>query len=177
MRDRLLDRFSVTASLVLAVTLCTSLGVVFWPRMAAAFGLNSAPAPPAPAYVAGDQVDVPAAWYSRHPRTLVVFARAACGACQTAQPFLKTLAASVIEKGGGVAIAGHRESPDEDASFAKGLGVPQDAIVVFPAGLRVRVTPTLILVARDGTILHAWEGVGPDAKQQTIQAAIAAAFR
>ena len=33
---------------------------------------------------------------------------------------------------------------------------------MFPAGLRVRATPTLVLVNREGTILHAWEGVGPD---------------
>lgn len=173
--DRFLNRFSVTASIVLAVMLCTTLGVVFWPRVAAALGVK--PAPPAAAYVAGDRVDVPAAWYTRHPKTLVVFARAACGACQNAQPLLKTLAASVIAGGGGVTIAGHRESPADDASFARSLGVPEEAIVVFPAGLRVRVTPTLILVSRDGTILHAWEGVGPDAKQQSITAAIAAAFR
>ena len=173
--DRFLDRFSVTASIVLAVMLCTSPGVVFWPRVATALGIE--PAPPAPAYAAGDHVDVPAAWYTRHPRTLVVFARAACGACQNAQPFLKTMAASVMAGGGGVTIAGHRESPADDASFARSLGVPEEAIVVFPAGLRVRVTPTLLLVNRDGTVLHAWEGVGPDAKQQSIAAAIAAVFR
>jgi hypothetical protein len=173
--DRILERFSVTASIVLAVVLCTSLGVVFWPRVAGALGLE--PAPPPPAYVAGERIDVPAAWYARHPKTLVVFARAACGACQNAQPFLKTLAASVIQGGGGVTIAGHRESPADDASFARSLGVSEEAIVVFPAGLRVRVTPTVILVNRDGTILHAWEGVGPDAKQQTIAVAIAAALR
>ena len=173
--DRFLDKFSVTASIVLAVLLCTTLGVVFWPRVAVALGIK--PAPPPPAYVAGDRVDVPAAWYTRHPKTLVVFARAGCGACQNAQPFLKTLAAQVIEGGGGVTVAGHRESPADDASFARSLGVPEEAIAVFPAGLRVRVTPTLILVSRDGTILHAWEGVGPDAKQQSIAAAIAAAFR
>jgi hypothetical protein len=176
-KDRVLDKFSVAASIVLAVTLCTSLGVVFWPRISATLGMTSKPAPPPPAYVAGDRVDVPSEWYSRHPKTLIVFARAACGACQTAQPFLQKLAASVLESGGGITIAGHRESPADDASFAKSLGVPDDAFVVFPAGLRVRVTPTLILVHRDGTILNAWEGVGPDTKQQTIVVAMTAAFR
>jgi hypothetical protein len=175
--DRFLDRFSMTASLVLAVMLCTSLGVVFWPRLAGALGVASATAPPPPAYAAGDRVDIPDAWFSNKPKTLVVFARAACGACQTAQPFLETLAASVLAKGGGVTIAGHRDSPADDASFARTLGVPDAAFVVFPAGLRVRVTPTLILVNREGTILHAWEGVGPDEKQRAIAAAIDAAFR
>ena len=79
----------MAASIVLAVVLCTSLGVVFWPRVATALGVK--PAPPPPAYAAGERVDVPAAWYARRPKTLIVFARASCGACQKAQPFLKTL--------------------------------------------------------------------------------------
>ena len=135
--------------------LCTSLAVVFWPRIGPTLGFT--PAKPPAAYVAGDHIDVPAAWYANSPRTLVVFARAACGACQNAQPFLKTLAAAVTAHGGRVTIAGHRDSPADDAAFAKTLGVTDDAFVVFPAGLRVRVTPTLVLVNREGVILHAWE--------------------
>jgi hypothetical protein len=175
--DRLIDRVSVTASIVLAVVLCTSLGVVFWPRISAAVGYAPALEPAAPAYTAGERIDVPASWYSHRPRTLVVFARAACGACQNAQPFLKTLIASVIAGGGAVTIAGHRDSPADDAAFAKSLGVPEDAFVVFPAGLRVRVTPTVVLVSHEGVILHAWEGVGPDTKQQSIAVAVGAALR
>lgn len=175
--DRLIGRISLTASIVLAVVLCTSLGVVFWPRVASALGIETAPARPAAAYEPGGRIDVPASWYNQSETTLVLFARAACGACQTAQPFLKTLIASVTAEGGRVVVAGHRQSPQDDASFAKSLGIADDAFVVFPAGLRVRVTPTLIVVKRDGTIVHAWEGVGPPDKQQAIAAAVGAALR
>jgi hypothetical protein len=175
--NRLIDRASVTASIVLAVVLCTSVGVVFWPRIAAVVGYAPTVETPVAAYAAGDRIDVPEAWYSRSPRTLVVFARAACGACQNAQPFLKALIASVIADGGGVTIAGHRDSPADDAAFAKGLGISDDAFVLFPAGLRVRVTPTVVLVNRDGVILHSWEGVGPEEKQQSIALAVNAALR
>lgn len=168
--DRLVNKLSVTASLVLAVTLCASLGVVAWPRVAGAIGLQ--PARPAPAYAAGDRIDVPAAWYQTAPRTLVLFARASCGACQTAQPFLKELVGSVVESGDAVVLVGHAGSREEDAVFAKSLGVGDAAILSAPDDIRVRVTPTLVLVDKTGTILHAWEGVGPPDKQKLIAAAI-----
>ena len=173
--DRLIHKLSVTASLVLAVILCTTVGVVFWPRVASALGIR--PAPPAGAYVAGDRVDVPALWYSRAPRTLIVFARASCGACQTAQPFLRALAGTVTSHGGAVMIAGHRETPKDDADFAATLGLGPDAFATFPAGLRVRRTPTLVLVDRAGVILAAWEGVGPADQQREIAAAVEAALK
>jgi thioredoxin-like negative regulator of GroEL len=37
-----------------------------------------------------------------------------------------------------------------------------------PAGLRVRATPTLVLVNAQGQVLAAWEGVGPEKQQQQI---------
>ncbi len=160
---------------MLAVVLLASLGVVVWPRLANALGIE--PSRPAPAYVAGDRVDVPAAWYQRAPRTLILFARASCGACQTAQPFLRSLASTVLEHGAAVIVAGHRETVAEDAAFARSLGLGDDAFVPFPAGLRVRVTPTLVLVDRTGAILHAWEAVGPPDRQQAIARAVTAALK
>ena len=173
--DRLINKISVAASLVLAVTLCTTLGIVFWPRVASALGIR--PAPPAGAYAVGDRIDVPASWYDRAPRTLVVFARASCGACQNAQPFLKALAATVTSHGGAVMIAGHRDTPKEDGEFAASLGLDEDAFATFPAGLRVRRTPTLVLVDRAGVILASWEGVGPVEQQREIAAAVAQALK
>jgi hypothetical protein len=173
--DRLINKISVTASLVLAVTLCTTVGVVFWPRVASALGIR--PAPPAGAYVAGDRIDVPASWYGRAPQTLIVFARASCGACQNAQPFLKALAGTVTSHGGAVMIAGHRDTPKDDGDFAASLGLGAGTFTTFPAGLRVRRTPTLVLVDRAGVILAAWEGVGPPEQQREIATAVQQALK
>ncbi len=172
--DRLISRVSVAASIGLAVTLSASVGAVVWPRVAVALGVK--PTPPPPAYAAGDRVDVPASWYAKAPQTLIVFARANCGACQTAQPFLKSLAGTVTAGGGAVVVAGHRETPGEDAEYTRSLGLSDSAFVVFPKGLRVRVTPTLVLVDRTGLILHAWEAVGPPERQHEIATAVEAAF-
>jgi aminoglycoside/choline kinase family phosphotransferase len=49
---------------------------IAWPRVASAIGIKPTPPPtPPPAYIAGQAIDVPAAWYSSSPRTLVLFAR------------------------------------------------------------------------------------------------------
>jgi peroxiredoxin len=170
--DRLVGKVSVAASIGLAVTLLGSVGVVAWPRVASALGIRPAAAAPAPAYVAGDRIDVPASWYASAPRTLVIFARANCGACLTAQHFLKTLVADVRARGAAVVVAGHRETPEADAEFTESLGLDRQAFVVFPEGLRVRVTPTLVLVDRTGAILHAWEAVGPPDRERQIAATL-----
>ncbi len=52
--------------------------------------------------------------------------------------------------------------------FARLMGVNDTGFKLVPAGLRVRATPTLVLVDRQGRILAAWEGVGPPEKQNAI---------
>ena len=56
----------------------------------------------------------------------------------------------------------------EDAAFAKSLGLADTNIHVVTANLRVRVTPTLVLVNQQGEILAAWEGAGKADKQAEI---------
>jgi hypothetical protein len=168
-RDRLVSQASTAASLVLATGLAVTLAFVAWPRVASALGLQ--PAGPAPAYAAGAAIDTPAAWHSRTPVTLVLFARAACGACQKAQPFLASLVQSLRDRAD-VVVVGGAETMTEDAEFSRAIGVDPALIHPAPAGLRVRVTPTLLLVDRSGKILHAWEGVGSDDKQAVISQAI-----
>ena len=167
--DRLVRRASVAASVGFALMVAATLGYIGWPRVAAALG--SKPTPRPPAYAVGDIVDVPAAWYSSADTTLVLFARASCGACQKAQPFLTKIVGLMNARG--AAVMAHPPLTDvEDTQFAKSLGVKNDHIVVVPAGVRVRATPTVLLVNRQGKIISAWEGVGKDDRQAAILAAI-----
>jgi len=167
--DRLVKELSLAASVALTVALVATALVVGWPRVAHALGIK--PKAPAAAYIAGDRIDVPADWYRSSPRTLVLFARASCGACEKAQPFLKDLGARLSGRSAFV-VAGGVETKDEDAMFARSLGAADPSIKTTPAGLRVRATPTLVLVDDRGIILDAWEGVGPEGKQKTIVEAI-----
>ena len=73
-------------------------------------------------------------------------------------------------------VAGGSTTQGEDAAYARSLGTPDASIKTSPADLRVRSTPTLVLVNQRGEILKAWEGVGPPDKQAAIARAIDAAL-
>lgn len=166
--ERVVGRVSLAASVGLVVMVAATFAYIGWPRVAAALG--SKPAPRPPAYTVGETVDVPAAWYSSADTTLVLFARASCGACEKAQPFL-TRIVGLMGANGNAWMAHPKGTDVEDAQFAKSLGVKADHVVASE-GLKVRATPTVLLVNRQGKILGAWEGVGKIQSQAAILAAI-----
>ena len=174
--DRLVRRASLAASTGLVLMLAATVVYIGWPRVTSALGMKPAPPPPPPAaYAAGQQVDVPAAWYAGAPHTLIVFARASCAACDKAQPFLKTLVGRMNGKGG--ALMAHPPGAlAADQAFGRSLDIAQDRIMTTVAGLRVKATPTMILVDQRGTIINAWEGANPN-RQADILKAVDAALR
>jgi peroxiredoxin len=155
----------VTCALMLAATVVA----VAWPRITHSLGVK--PAVREAAYRTGQTIDVPADWYQNAPYTMVLFARANCGACQNAQPFFKQLA-NGLKGRAAVILAGSEQDREEDSEYARALGLKDPAIRITPAGLKVRLTPTLVLINRRGEILGAWEGVGPVEQQSTIAKAI-----
>jgi len=163
--DQLIDRVAIGTSVVLLAVFAATLGTLAWPRVTGALGVE--PPAPEPAYRTGTAIDTPKEWYQGAPFTLLVFARASCGACQKAQPFFKRLV-NDIGAGIRVVLVTSAGEADEDAYYARGLGLETNAIRTAVPGLSVRVTPTLVLVDRQGTILDAWEGVGPPEKQSQI---------
>ena len=172
--SRNIDRFSVAATLGLVLMVAATAVYIGWPRVANALGLK--PPPPPPAYTSGQKIDVPTSWYDSSPKTLIIFGRASCVACEKAQPFLKGLVTRL--NGRAAAVLAHPPGADaDDTAFAKSLGITNDRIVVSVPGLRVRATPTLVLVNKNGTVLEAWEGAGPPEKQSSIVKAIDAALR
>jgi hypothetical protein len=170
--DRLVGRTAGFANATLAVALGLTLAIIVWPKIERVFGITPQAAPAA--YQAGQRIDVPADWYQSSPYTLVVFARASCGACQQAQPFLQQLIADVRTRGT-VLLASPGLEPEDDRHYARQIGLTDDQTRNVPAGVRVRATPTLVLVNRRGEILGAWEGVGPAEQQSVIQKSIHAA--
>jgi len=171
--DRLVGRTASWVNATLAVALGATLVIVGWPRVQHALGMTAKA--PAPAYRTGDAIDVPVEWYQSSPFTLVLFARASCGACQQAQPYLQHLVAGVREHGA-VVLASPGLEKEADLKFGRQLGLADGQSRIVPAGLRVKATPTLVVVNRRGEILGAWEGVGPPEKQAVIRKSIGAAL-
>ena len=167
--DQLVRRASVAVSAGLALMVIATAGYIVWPQIAPKLGVTPATAP-AP-YVAGQTVDVPATWYATAPHTLIVFARASCAACEKAQPFLKEIVGQM--SGHGTVVMGHPAgAPEADKKFASGLGITHDHVIETTPGLRVRATPTLVLVDRQGRIVDAWEGAGKIDTRLAIRAAV-----
>jgi peroxiredoxin len=167
--DRLLNRLAVGTSITLLVIFAVTLGTLAWPRLMGAVGV--APPAPEPAYRAGATIDTPVEWYQGASHTLLLFARASCTACRAAQPFFKRLIDDIGATARVVLVTSAGEA-DEDARYARELGLESQAIRTAIPGLNVRVTPTLVLVDRQGTIIQAWEGVGPAEKQTEITASL-----
>jgi thiol-disulfide isomerase/thioredoxin len=171
--DRLVAKTTGLTNAGLVLMLLVTAMTIAWPRATAALGMRPKPAPPA--YAAGQAIDTPADWYDHADHTLVVFARASCGACQQAQPFLKQLVDELGSKSA-VVLATPGQEPTAELGYGHALGLADAAVKTVPAGLRVRATPTLVLVNRQGQIIAAWEGVGPEKKQKEIKATLLAVW-
>jgi len=162
--DHQVGRLARAANIILLGAMAATATIAAGPRVAAAIGWRGAPAL---AYAPGSTVDTPAAWHEQQDFTLIVFARSSCSACQSAQPFLKRLASDLVGRAAVVLVTTGKEQ-DADARFARSLGLETQAVKVAPAGLRVRATPTLVLVNGHGQVLGSWEGVGSVDKQADI---------
>jgi hypothetical protein len=172
--DRVLRAASLAASATLIVALGATLAFITWPRLSSYVGVTPTPAPAV--YSAGDRVDVPAGWYASTSHTLIVFARASCSACERAQPFLKDVVSHM--NGRGAAVMAHPPgAPDDDEQFGRSLGVADDHIFETTPGLRVRATPTMVLVDQQGRVIGAWEGAGKPDRQAAILKAVDEAIR
>jgi hypothetical protein len=170
--NTLVKRLTTWTNVVLLIVLALTIALVLWPSIAGATPDDPAPRPAA--YQPGGVIDTPAAWHEASPFTLVLFAQANCGACQRAQPFLATLAADFAGRAPVVLVTPGGTAGD--SAFGRSLGLADADMHPAPAGLRARVTPTLVLVDRTGRIRLAWEGVPPD-RQPDIHAAIDRATR
>ena len=158
-------RLSVIVSAGCVIALVGTTGVIAWPRVTHTLGIKPKPAPMP--YLPGGATDTPAEWHTSASHTLIVFARASCGACEKALPYFKQLVEFVSPRAA-VVVAGGGDARSQDAEFARAMGLSDSSFKIAPAGLRVRSTPTLVLVDRQGKILAAWEGVGPPEKQSAI---------
>ncbi|MEZ5315966.1 MAG: hypothetical protein R2752_01050 [Vicinamibacterales bacterium] len=168
--DSFVGRVSTALSAIFVLTLVVTATVVAWPAIAGP-SPKVAREPLVPAYRSGDAFDAPAGWYQESPYTLVLFAQSMCGACQKAEPYLRTLVAH-LDGRASVVLASPVGRTAGEAAFARRLGLADTALVEAPRSLRARRTPTLVVVDRAGHVLGAWEGVGPDDEHATLTAAI-----
>jgi len=134
--------------------------------------------PPANAgYRVGERIDLPATIHESFPLTLLLFTRAGCGACQTAQPAFASLVGGLRDRSSIRTLMIVREGTEpEEREYLRAIGLDEDRLIgVDFRNLRLRRVPTMVLVDRHGEVRYSLEGV-PTALNQEELLRIAAAM-
>lgn len=124
-----------------------------------------------PSYRSGDKIDVAASLYSASRRTVFIFARSSCPACQRSKgqmgALVRDLAAApgvrvtMLHPRGGLA--------EDERAFAREIGLNDDARVAVDAEhLKVQRVPTIVVVDETGTILDSHEGAVAEADRRGL---------
>jgi hypothetical protein len=177
--DKRLQVFTHLAFLGLClVGMAVGIKALFWPpppSVVVAGGAAGQPRPePMPLYSVGEQVEVPGVAFGDREQTLLLVTQKGCRFCDQSMPFYKELGADqgVAARTRVVLLA-----PDPDEVTREELakyGVRVDQVVRVPLGrLKVRGTPTAILVGRDGVVSGVWTGLLDEARQAEVRTALA----
>ncbi len=155
----------ITAVIVVCLAgLAAAVALSVSPSLRQRMGLT--PAPPPPAYVVGERIDVDPQLYANTPHTLLVFARSTCPACQKSQAayaeFVRLAALARIP----AKLVTTELTRDPEVAFASTMGIPEEGVVQTPPKtLRVTRVPLLILIDSTGVIQHLWPSI-PDESQK-----------
>jgi len=136
-----------------------------------------ASAPP-PTYAVGESIKVAGVDFNAANQTLLLVVRKGCRFCEESMPFYKQLGDDrAIAKTTKLVIAAPDEENVSRDELAK-QGVRVDQIVKVKGGqLKVRGTPTAILVDRKGTVREVLIGRLDETKQRELVAALRGSAR
>ncbi len=171
--SKVLDNLANLATLVLAgvmvIFLLVRLGVI---GTVGGTGTASDRALP---YVVGDQVaPLDDMNYGDSNGTLVMVINSKCRVCTETMPFLARIIAERNARRAPLRIVAAAPESDLDAqSYLESHSVRPDALVALPSGhLRIRGTPTLLLVGRLGKLVYILEGKPPQGGEEHVLANI-----
>jgi thioredoxin-related protein len=113
-------------------------------------------------YRAGDEIGrVQPVDFSRTARTVLLVVRSSCTFCSQSMPFYKRLAELRTKNGTSFHVVALTTEPiaTGERYFSKN-GISLDAVASYTDGeIRVRATPTLIVVDRHGRVIRSWVGL------------------
>ena len=155
-RDTIIGRVAVLVTVTTVVVVTVTVIALALPAFFERFRDQ-----PTPAYAVGDLIDLNPALYRSSHRTVFMFSRFSCSACQASQRVMADIVADVAKHPDArVVLVVADSSPDEERSFAGKLGLePSQIHQTDLRTLRVRQVPTMVLADRAGRILMAREGL------------------
>jgi len=154
--DLAIGRTAVALSFGL-VALSIAVGIAASPYFRATVGLDRGLTS---GYTRGDTIDVPSAAYRGVARTVVVFSRSSCPACQAARPRLRRLTAAVKRVSDArIVLVTPLGDESNELVYARDLGLAESEVMaISPSQVRVRAVPTIALVDSQGRIIFVHEG-------------------
>jgi hypothetical protein len=168
----LLDKTANVAVIVASIALCVA-AVAYLRREPAAAPQPSAQQAPA-TYRAGDTIDaVPAAVVGQTPRSLLLVVRSTCKFCTENMPFYQRLAARRASESNIRLVAVSTEPVATTRDYLKQHAVAfDDVLQVPPASLKIRGTPTLILIDKERKVLESWVGLVADDREPVVMQSV-----
>jgi hypothetical protein len=167
-RPSMLDRAANVAIVVTCLVFCIYVGKSLVARPP---GINSSSELPA-IYKAGDKIaNAPGLRFDKNNLTLVLATASTCHYCTESMEFYGKLLHAAQAKGVRVANVS-LEDPDRNRQYFLSHGIAIDMPAPMgDTGLRVRGTPTLLLVRADGTVVGAWVGkLGEPMEREVLKA-------
>ena len=129
------------------------------------------PPPRIQEYKPGDRVDgLPSVDFQKSPRTLLLVVRSGCHYCRDSMPFYRILASTSRAQLKGLRLIGVcTEGKEACTRFLRDENVElDDTVAVRPGVLRVRGTPTLVLVDASAKVIRMWTGQLQEDKQREV---------
>lgn len=126
-------------------------------------------------YVTGETVPEFSGFrYADQGRTLVLFASSTCPACTDSMPLYRELADRTRRTSPPIPFVVISFDPPAtlDAYLTEHRLAPTASASVSHELFKLRRTPTLMLVGRDGTVIHYWVGRASDEREQEILSAL-----
>lgn len=166
---RALDTATNVAVVVSAI-LFVALGIRYF-----SFTSNPPVSGAAAVYDPGDRIDpIPGLTYDQAERTVLLFLSSTCIYCTESMPFYRSLAEAQRDSPGLFRlVAVTKEDKNVMANYlgSHALTVDQITTVAADQPFRLRLTPTLVLVDRDGKATQSWVGaLSEDNKAEVLRA-------
>ena len=118
------------------------------------------------AQVKNQKIQLPGVDWSKNEKTLVMAISSTCHFCTESAAFYRDIRARTRVH----TVAVLPQTVDEGRNYLSNLGVQVDEVLQAPPNsIGVSGTPTLMLVSRDGTVIHTWIGkLPPDLEKEVL---------
>jgi hypothetical protein len=165
-RDAKLANAATALAFVCLVVLAATTLPLLVPSMRTwiSFGRSSA------GYRVGDRIEIAGSPYRRASRTVLIFSRSSCGACQSSKRLFTSLVSDLSAASNVAAVLVTPDSlVEEETRFAHDVGIPADRVLRTDLNnFNLRMVPTLVVVDSEGRVLKVHEGILTEAVRHEL---------